>query len=411
MKKYDLIVLGGGISGVAAATAAARDGLSVLLIEKYGCLGGAMSQAQVYPFMGSSLKGSNPTRYLSAGLFLEMKARRAKYSDPSPEVFKFVFDDMLTEAGVEVLFHTTAYRAVCEGRTVKSLKVSSRGHELEFSADYFIDASGDGELIAMAGCEFAVGRESDGYCQPMTTCFRLSGVDVEAFYENEEYLNEKYREYRESGRISNPRENLLFFRGLGDGMLHLNTTRVIMHNPTDPFELSRAEIAARRQVWEMVEFFREAAPEIFKNASIAHIACHIGIRESRKLVGEHVLTSEELRSCVDFPDTIALGNYDIDIHNPTGSGTYIYTFTNGEYYKIPYRSLLPKEYDNLLVAGRCLSADHEAHSAVRILPICATMGEAAGVAVSMCKSSGKNTHTLDGTELRAKLKEKGADVY
>ena len=410
MKKYDLIVLGGGISGVAAATAAGREGLSVLLIEKYGTLGGAMSQSQVYPFMGSALKGSNPTRYLSAGLFLEMKARRAKYNDPSPEVFKFVFDDMLREAGVDVLFHTTAYSTVTVDRRIKSLKVTSRAKEYEIFADYFIDASGDGELIEMAGCEFVVGRESDGYCQPMTTCFRLSGVDVDEFYKKEDYLNERYHEYQASGKVTNPRENLLFFRGLGDGMLHLNTTRVIKHDPTDPFELSRAEILARRQVYEMVSFFKEAAPEIFAKSSIAHIASHIGIRESRKLVGVHVLTSEELRSCVDFPDTIALGNYDIDIHNPTGAGTYIYSFSGGQYYKIPYRSLLPKEYDNMLVAGRCLSADHEAHSAVRILPICACMGEAAGVAISLCKKNGATTHTLDTDLLRATLKEKGADV-
>lgn len=410
MKKYDLIVLGGGISGVAAATAAAREGMTVLLIEKYGALGGAMSQSQVYPFMGSSLKGSNPTVYLSRGIFMEMKQRRARYNDPSPEVFKFVFDDMLSEAGVDVLFHTTAYSAVCEGRMIRSLKVTSRGKEYEIFADYFIDATGDGELIAMAGCEFTVGRESDGYCQPMTTCFRLAGVDVDKFYSMEEELNARYREYQAAGRISNPRENLLFFRGLGEGVLHLNTTRVIKLDPTDPFELSRAEMIARRQVYEMVEFFREAAPEVFEHSSIAHIACHIGIRESRKLVGVHVLDSEELRSCVDFPDTIALGNYDIDIHNPTGSGTYIHTFTNGEYYRIPYRSLLPKEYDNMLVAGRCLSADHEAHSAVRILPICACMGEAAGTAMSLCKKRGETTHTLDTDVLRSRLTENGAAV-
>lgn len=410
MKKYDLIVVGGGISGVAAACAAGREGLSVLLIEKYGALGGAMSQSQVYPFMGSSLKGSNPTRYLSAGLFLEMKARRAKYNDPSPEVYKFVFDDMLREAGVDVLFHTTVHSAQCEKRKIKSVKVTSRAKELELFADYFIDATGDGELIYMTGCEYTVGRESDGYCQPMTTCFRLAGVDVDKFYEMEDYLNERYRAWQKAGKISNPRENLLFFKGLGKDVLHLNTTRVIKHDPTDPFELSRAEMTARRQIWEMVEFFRAEAPDVFANSSIAHIAPHIGIRESRKLVGVHVLTSEELRSCVDFPDTIALGNYDIDIHNPTGTGTYIYSFSGGQYYKIPYRSLLPKEYDNMLVAGRCLSADHEAHSAVRILPICACMGEAAGVAIALCKSRGETTHTLNNDTLRATLKEKGADV-
>ena len=335
MKHYDLIVVGGGISGVAAAVSAAREGLSVLLIEKYGALGGAMSQAQVYPFMGSTLKGSNPPVYLSRGLFIEMKQRRAKYNDPSPEVFKFVFDDMVCEAGVDVLFHTTLFASECEGRRIKSVKATSRGRELELTADYFIDATGDGELIYMTGCEHTVGRESDGYCQPMTTCFRIAGVDVDAFYEKEKYLNEKYREYQAAGKISNPRENLLFFRGLGEGVLHMNTTRVIKHDPTDPTELTRAEMIARRQVYEMLEFFREAAPEVFKHASLAHIACHIGIRESRKLVGEHVLTSEELISCADFPDTVALGCYDVDIHNPTGSGTYIHTFKNGEYYKIP----------------------------------------------------------------------------
>ena len=410
MKHYDLIVVGGGISGVAAAVSAAREGLSVLLIEKYGALGGAMSQAQVYPFMGSTLKGSNPPVYLSRGLFIEMKQRRAKYNDPSPEVFKFVFDDMVCEAGVDVLFHTTLFASECEGRRIKSVKATSRGRELELTADYFIDATGDGELIYMTGCEHTVGRESDGYCQPMTTCFRIAGVDVDAFYEKEKYLNEKYREYQAAGKISNPRENLLFFRGLGEGVLHMNTTRVIKHDPTDPTELTRAEMIARRQVYEMLEFFREAAPEVFKHASLAHIACHIGIRESRKLVGEHVLTSEELISCADFPDTVALGCYDVDIHNPTGSGTYIHTFKNGEYYKIPYRSLLPKEYDNMLVAGRCLSADHMAHSAVRILPICACLGEAAGAAIAVCKSSGTNTHTINTDTLRDLLVKKGAAV-
>ena len=111
---------------------------------------------------------------------------------------------------------------------------------------------------------------------------------------------------------------------------------------------------------------------------------------------------------VDFEDTIALGNYDIDIHNPEGAGTTIFEFQDGEYYKIPYRSLLPKEYDNLLVAGRCLSADHEAHSAVRIMPICACMGEAAGLAIAIAKQTNTNAHTLDSDILREKLKSNGA---
>jgi hypothetical protein len=406
MKKYDLVVIGGGISGVGAAVCAAREGLSVLLIEKFGSLGGAMSNSLVYPFMCHALKGDN-ARALSAGIFSEMKARREKYNDLSWETYKFVFDDMVTEAGVDVLFHATVFDAISENRQVKSVKVATKSGIMEFCAEYFIDASGDGELIAMTGCDFQLGRESDGYCQPMTTCFRLSGVDLEKFEEDRCHLQEKYKEYQKDGRITNPRENILVFKGLGDGILHFNTTRIVKHDPTDPFAISQAEILARRQVHEMVEFLKENS-SAFERASIINIANHIGVRESRKLKGVHILTSSELCECYDFEDTIALGNYEIDIHNPTGTGTYIYRIPDGQYYRIPYRSLLPKEYDNILVAGRCLSADHTAHSAVRIMPICACLGEAAGIAFSVCKQTGKNAHTVDVNIVREKLLMKGA---
>ena len=406
MKHYDLIVVGGGISGVGAAVSAAREGLSVLLVETFGSLGGAMSNSLVFPFMRHTLGGAED-RPLSAGIFSEMKARREAFCDTSWETYKLVFDDMVSEAGVEVLFHTTVFECVTEGRRIRSVKAATKAGVMEFSADYFIDASGDGELLFLAGCAFQLGRESDGYCQPMTTCFRLSGVDLARFAEEGALLQERYVAAQREGRIQNPRENILVFRGLGDGVVHFNTTRVVKHDPTDPFAISRAEMLARRQVYEMVAFLKENSTA-FTRASIAAIANHIGVRESRKLQGVHVLTEAELRSCYDFEDTVALGNYDIDIHNPTGTGTYIYRFPEGAYYRIPYRSLLPKEYDNMLVAGRCLSADHTAHSAVRIMPICACLGEAAGIAVSVCHKTGASTHTVDIGRVREVLLEKGA---
>ena len=406
MKKFDLIVVGGGISGVAAAVSAAREGLSVLLLEKFGSLGGAMSNSLVFPFMSYRVRGVGG-RLTSEGIFTEMRERKEKYNDANWETYKMVFDDMVSEAGVEVLFHVTAFEAVTEGRRIKSLKVATKSGVMEFSADFFIDASGDGELIAMAGCDYQLGRESDGFCQPMTTCFRMSGVDVKKYLEEEPRLQVLYKQLREEGKIENPRENLLVFPGMDEGILHFNTTRVIKHDPTNPFDVSRAEMIARRQVMEMVNFMKENSTA-FEHASLVSIANHIGVRESRKLKGVHILTSDELKSCYDFEDTIALGKYDIDIHNPTGTGTYIYKMKVGEYYRIPYRALLPKEYDNMLVAGRCLSADHEAHSAVRIMPICACMGEAAGVAVALAHNTNTNTHTVDVQTLRAKLLEKGA---
>ena len=409
MKKYDLIVIGGGITGVAAAVSAAREGLSTLLVEKFGSLGGAMSNSLVYPFMNHSVKAGEGRRLTSAGIFSEMKQRRAKFNDVSWETYKFVFDDMTTEAGVDVLFHSTVFEAVCDGREIKSVKIATKSGVLEFEADFFIDASGDGELIAMTGCDFQLGRESDGFCQPMTTCFRVAGVDVDKFLLEKPELQIKYNEYQAQGRMINPRENILVFVGPGDGILHFNTTRIVKHDPTDPFDVSRAEITARKQINEMLEFLKENS-SAFEHASLVYVANHIGVRESRKLKGVHVLTVDELKSCVKFDDRIALGNYDIDIHNPLGTGTYIYRFEPGEYYSIPYRSLLPKEYDNMLVAGRCLSADHGAHSSVRIMPICACLGEAAGTAVAVAKQTSANAHTVDVTAVQNKLRENKAVI-
>lgn len=407
MKAYDLIVVGGGISGVAAAVGAAREGMSVLLIEKTGVLGGAMSNSLVFPFMRHTMEVDGETKALSGGIFAQMKERHTAYGDTSWETYKLVFDDMLKEADVDVLFHSCVFEVIAEGRFLRELRVATKAGTLTLEADFFIDATGDGELFALAGCDHQVGRESDGYCQPMTTCFRIAGADVTRFYREKAALEEKYREYQKQGKIRNPRENLLVFGGLGEGILHFNTTRVIKHDPTDPFSISEAEILARKQIHELLAFLRAESPAC-QNATLISIANHIGVRESRKLKGVHILTAEELKSCIQFEDRIALGNYEIDIHNPTGTGTYIYYLEEGKYYSIPYRSLLPKECDNLLVAGRCLSADHFAHSAVRIMPICACMGEAAGVAAAIAHESGSDAHRIDIPTLQARLREHGA---
>lgn len=405
MKTYNVVVVGGGISGVAAAVSAAREGLSVLLVEKFGSLGGAMSNSLVYPFMKYSM--NNRTVLLSDGIFTEMRNRKEAYQDTSWESYKFVFDDMVTEAGVDVLFHTSVFEVCSEDRKIKSVSIATKSGVIQVEADFFLDCSGDGELIAMAGCEYQLGRESDGFCQPMTTCFRVSGVDMELFEQDRSMLQQKYKEYRAENKITNPRENILVFTGLGEGILHFNTTRVIKHNPVDPVEVSRAEILARKQVHEMFCFLKECS-KAFEHSTIISIANHIGVRESRKLKGVHILTAEEIKNCVQFEDAIAYGNYEIDIHNPTGTGTEIYYFKEGEYYQIPYRSLLPKEYDNMLVAGRCLSATHEAHSAVRIMPICACMGEAAGLACAAAYQTGADAHTVDIRIVQKKLRENGA---
>ncbi len=423
LKKYDLVVVGGGLSGVAAAVAAAREGLDVLIVEQSGAFGGAINTQLVFPYMkhwDDDPTTGERTLY-SAGLFSEMKRREKELSDNhdttwyrdrifAPEYLKIALDQMIMEAGVDVLFHTTLVGVKTEGESIRAIEVHTKSGFMTLQAPFFVDATGDGDLFALAGCEFQLGRESDGLCQPMTTCFRCSGVKIDQMYEEDEkFLDALYKEYRAQGKIKNPRENIWFTRGIDTDVVHFNSTRIIKCDPTNVFEVSRAELESRAQILELHRFLKEHSPA-YKDAKIISIATHIGVRESRKLKGVHILTAEELKDCVKFEDSIACGNYDIDIHNPSGTGTYIHVFEPGTYYTIPYRSLLPKEYTNLVVAGRCLSATHEAHSAVRIMSTCACMGEAAGTAIGVAKNTGKNVHTVDVQAVRQKLKDYGAFV-
>ena len=412
--KYNLVVAGGGLTGVAAAVSAAREGLKVLLVEKSGCLGGAISNCLIYPFMPfyTRMPEDGSKKYLSQGIFKEIKQRHEKYmpgcedKEFNSEYIKLVFDEMAEQAGVDVLFHGVVYGVKTDGRQITAVEITSKSRNITAEADFFVDATGDGELFYLAGCDFQLGRDGDGFCQPMTTCFRISGVDVELFGKEKPRLQQLYKEKQASGEITNPRENILVFRFSND-VLHFNTTRIVKLNPTDPFDVSRAETLARRQIYEIICFLKENS-KAFDNSTLISVAVDIGVRESRKLKGVHILTAEELIACTRFEDSVALGNYDIDIHSPTGTGTSHRYFADGEYYTIPHRSLLPKEYDNLLVAGRCLSATHEAQASVRIMPICCCLGEAAGTAAATAFNSGKNAHTVDVKAVQAKLIQNGA---
>lgn len=416
--KYNLVVAGGGLTGVAAAVSAAREGMSVLLVEKSGCLGGAASNCLVYPFMPywTKLPGSKAgenKKYLSQGIFKEIKERNDKYvsdcneKEFNSEYLKIVLDDMTAQAGVEALFHSVVYGVKTSGRQITAVEITSKGQNIIAQADFFVDATGDGDLFYLAGCDYQLGRDSDGFCQPMTTCFRMSGVDLDLFTEDRPRLQQLYKEKQAKGELINPREDILVFFGVGEDVLHFNSTRVVKLDPTNPFEISRAEVLARRQIHELISFLKENS-KAFDESALISIAVNIGVRESRKLKGMHVLTADELIACTRFEDSIALGNYDIDIHSPTGTGTSHRYFAEGEYYTIPYRSLLPKEYDNLLVAGRCISATHEAQASVRIMPICCCLGEAAGTAAAIAFNSGKNAHTVDVKAVQNKLTANGA---
>ena len=191
-----------------------------------------------------------------------------------------------------------------------------------------------------------------------------------------------YRKRNKENKIKNPREDILVFDTLHEGILHFNTTRVIKLNPTDVFDVTKAEIEAREQVFEIFDFIKSNARS-FKNADIISTAAEIGVRESRMITGMHILSEEELLNCTKFEDGIAACNYDIDIHNPEGTGTSHHFFAPGEYYTIPYRCLCPTKIGNLLVAGRCISSTHEAQASYRIMPTICAIGQAAGVGAAV----------------------------
>lgn len=270
---------------------------------------------------------------------------------------------------------------------------------LELTADYFVDATGDAELSVLAGCDYHVGRKEDGLCQPMTLCFRVAGIDMEKFRENRKYITPRYREFQEKGLIKNPREDVLLFKTMHDNILHFNSTRIVKLDPTDPVAVTKAELEAREQVFELHNFLKNNIPG-FEASYVLSTAMQIGIRESRMIKGEYTLTQEDLKSLARFEDAIAVANYDIDIHNPEGSGTSHYYFGKGEWYEIPYRCLLPVGTTNLLVAGRCISSTHEAQASYRIMPFCSELGQAAGAAISVAKESGKTLRDIDIKQLQ-----------
>ncbi len=411
----EVVVIGGGPGGLCAAVAAAEEGADVLLVERYGFLGGMATAGLVNPFM-SYFAGEEQ---VNAGLFqrlieqLEAKGgwsqRRKSRRAFDPRIMRFACDALVQQAGVRLLLHTFLADAVAGEGSMRLGVVAGKSGLRVVRGSLFIDASGDGDLAAWAGAQFEKGRPEDGHSQPMTLCFRMVGVDEEAMPPRDE-INQLYDAAKAAGEIDNPRENVLFFYTPREGEIHFNTTRVVKHDATDTASVTEAEQIARKQVEEMARFLCDKVAG-FENAYVAEIAAQTGARESRRIMGDYVLCEEDVLTARKFPDGIARGSYPIDIHNPAGTGTVIKPLPPGEAYDIPYRCLCPLGFENLLIAGRPISSDHAAHSSHRVMPIAACNGEAAGVAAALCIRDGCDIRSVDAEELRATLKGRGASIY
>ncbi len=415
-RTYDVVVIGGGFAGSAAALAAARNGAKTLLIERINALGGAPATMAINPFMRyfTRIPGTGETLYLSRGIFEELvtamrEAGETRANHFNPEWLKVVLNRKLLGAGVELLFNSYAISAEREGNRVSTVTVANKSGQMTFGAKVFIDCTGDADVTALAGFPARIGRPADGLCQPMTLCFLISGVDSELFEQNQNNIVPLWQAEQKKGYIKNPMDTIMVFPTTLPSIIQLNATRVIHRNPVNAWDLTQADIEAREQEVELWEFLRKFVPGC-ADCRILSSAIQTGVRESRMIDGEHILSAEELIACTRFDDRIAAGNYDIDIHNPDGAGTSHHFFPDGEYYTIPYRSLLPKDAENLLVAGRCISTTHEAQASIRIMPIVCTLGEAAGTAAALAVKSGRAAGKVDVSALQKTLTDAGAFI-
>ncbi len=415
--KYDVVVAGGGIAGSIAAVAASREGAKVLLIERDGCLGGAATNGLVYPFARYLAKDNNDNLItVNNGLFLEILNRLHEideynsndyvaYHDAAfnQEALKYVLDQIVIENGVEVLFHTFISNVCADNNSLKNVTVVNKTGTYDIFADYFIDCTGDADVAAKAGCSFRVGDEN-GVCQPMTMCFRIGNVNIDEFNNHRHEIVKLFTEMQDNGTINCP-GLFITFNHLGEGILHFNSTRVINHSGLNAIELSRAEQEGRAQVIETYKFLKKYAKG-FEDCVLLSSASSIGVRETRLIDGDYILSADDILKCRHFEDSVACGAYLLDIHNANGKGVVLKEL-EGVYYHIPYRSIIPKGFDNIFVAGRCISASHEAQGACRAMPICASVGEAAGVAASLCAKYKIKSRDLDIKILQQKIESFG----
>lgn len=417
--EYEVVVLGGGPAGIAAAAAAGRAGRSTMLVERYGFLGGAGTAAGLANFCGLHAKVHGEHRQVVHGIADEVLGRLEKMNGLARphllfqgriqaqaydiSAYKIAADELLLDAKVKLLFH-----ALAVGGTPEVLIVETKSGRRALRGRIFIDCSGDGDLAAWRGAPYEVGDGKGNMLYP-STMYRIGGVDPQKAGNAWELIPKLMEEAERGGRrfprkkpIVRPQPNPTEWRA--------NLTQI--RNPDgsavsgiDAEQLAYGEIEGRRQCRDTFEFIRSVTPG-FERAYIAEIAPQIGIRETRRVRGEYQLTESDVLDCADFPDTIGVNGWPVEEHV---AGNVEFRFQRNErgFNQLPYRMILPLKADNLLVAGRCASMTHGGQSAARVSGPCFVMGQAAGTAAHLALKIGVRARLLDTGLLQKSLKDEG----
>lgn len=440
----DVLVAGGGPAGIGAAIAAARSGVKTMLIERYGFPGGNLTTAMVNPFFTfHDENGNQVIRGIAEEFVDRMKQGGASLGHVADLTFdnasmtpfdaeraKIILIEMLEEAGVELLFHTWIVDANVANGVVGSVIIENKSGRQAICPKYIVDCTGDADVAAFSGVPFAKGKDEDGSMQPATLYFRVGGADVEQLRnwmkKNRNILkdspsdeqidkqkaiaflgmNQMVQEAKDSGMLhSEVAPRILMYELPIPGVFCVNTTRIQNIDGTKTADITRAEVALRKQVLEVHAFLQKYIGG-FESSYILDSGIQVGIRETRRIAGDYVLTEQEVLNSASFEDGIACGTFAIDIHPPHGK-KQIFTGSGKSVYEIPYRCLIPKNLKNLLVAGRPISATHIAHGSIRVMATCTAMGQAAGVAVAMACHNKCGTREINIKQLRKELVEQG----
>lgn len=419
---FDVIVCGGGAAGIGAALAAARLGAKTALLERFGFLGGMATAGYVNPmsefaYNGRQVVGGIAWAFAKAlvkngGGLVEKPRCNISFN---PEIYKLTAQQMLEEANITCFMNTNVIDCTTKNDAITSVIIANKSGLSALSADYFIDCTGDADLCALSGVEFLPQEEA---MQPGTLCFTLSNVDTTT--ERMHIIHQKNHRFNHQATFI--REPLLKLREEGvdvpqfggpwlattltDGCITVNMTRSAM-NATNSADYQKAEAKMRKDVFRLVELMKEHIEE-FKNCCLSSIATVAGIRESRRIRGLHVLTGKEYIVAHKFPDSIARSAHAVDIHLPGNDGQKLIFPEDAGY--IPYRSLITPTHRNLLVAGRCISADGEAFAAIRVQAPCMETGQAAGFAAALCLKDKCNVQEVDMGSLLTQVRAAGSFV-